>query len=63
MAGTVAVKELLKIDPTVVALISTGFANDPVVNDFWHYGFRGALPKPYNLAELGEALHTALHGE
>ena len=61
--GKAAIKELLEIDPTVVALISSGFAQDPVMTSFAQFGFKGALPKPYDLAELDEALHAVLHGE
>ena len=61
IGGSETMKDLLEIDPTVVALISSGFVNDPALTDFAQYGFRGVLPKPYGLAELGQALHAALH--
>jgi PAS domain S-box-containing protein len=63
VGGKEAIKELAKIDPTVVAIVSSGFVDDPVMTDFAHYGFRGALPKPYYPAELGQVLHAAVHGD
>ncbi len=56
MGGKDAVKALLKIDPQVKAIVSSGYSNDPVMTDFKTYGFTGALPKPNTKKELIEAL-------
>jgi len=60
MGGKVAVVELLAIDPEAIVLISSGYTQDPIVTDYAAHGFRGALPKPYDLAELGHMLHVVL---
>jgi PAS domain S-box-containing protein len=52
MGGKETLVELKKIDPNVRAVISTGFAVDPVIADFKKFGFIGALQKPYNAKEL-----------
>ena len=52
MGGKDAVKALLKIDPQVKAIVSSGYSNDPVMTDFKAYGFTGALPKPNTKKEL-----------
>ncbi len=59
MGGKGAVKRLLKIDPQVKAVVSSGYSNDPVMTDFRRYGFIGALPKPYTMKALLEALDSA----
>jgi len=58
MGGKGAVKRLLEIDPQVKAAVSSGYSNDPVMTDFRRYGFIGALPKPYTMKNLLEALDS-----
>jgi len=56
MGGKDAVKNLSAIDPHVKAIVSSGYFNDPVMTDFRRYGFIGALPKPYTMKDLKDAL-------
>jgi len=60
--GLKTVKELAAIDPTVKAIVSSGYSNDPVLSNYEEYGFCGMLPKPYTMADLAETL-TRLFGE
>ncbi len=60
--GGLETMELLKgIDPRVKAIISSGYANDPVMSDYREYGFCGYVAKPYKIDELIEVLNTVLH--
>ena len=61
MGGKNAVKALLKINPQVKAIVSSGYSNDPVMTDFRAYGFTGALPKPNTKKELIEALKNIIN--
>ena len=56
MGGEQTMRELLKIDPDVKAIVSSGYFDDPVMSDFEKYGFMGALPKPYENKALKEVL-------
>jgi len=56
IGGMETVRLLLKTDPRVRAVVSSGYSNDPVMTDFGRYGFRGALAKPYTMKELADAL-------
>jgi DNA-binding NarL/FixJ family response regulator len=56
MGGEQTIRELLKIDPHVKAIVSSGYPNDPVIADFRSYGFRGTIPKPYRKMDLEKAL-------
>ena len=56
MGGKEAIKELLKIDPKVKAIVSSGYSNDPIMSDCKKYGFVGVVAKPYKISELGKTL-------
>ena len=60
MGGKEAVGQLLKLDPEAVVLVSSGYADDPVMAHYTTYGFKGAVPKPFTLKELAHALEKAL---
>ena len=60
MGGEQAIKELLKIDPDVKAIVCSGYFNDPVLAHFEEYGFRGAMAKPYQIADLEHVLKKVL---
>lgn len=62
MGGKDAVKRLLEIDPRVKAIVSSGYSSDPIMSNFRSFGFAGVITKPYELADLGEALHDTLAG-
>ena len=60
MGGKDVIKELLKIDPKVKAIISSGYSNDSVMTNFTIYGFKGILPKPNTKRELIETLKNII---
>jgi PAS domain S-box-containing protein len=56
MGGKEAIPELLKIDPSVKAVVCSGYDNDPVMANFQEYGFKSALIKPFLVENLKEIL-------
>jgi DNA-binding NarL/FixJ family response regulator len=56
MGGKDALMRLLDIDPEVRAMVSSGYARDPVMSEFGKYGFKGAIVKPFKIGELNEIL-------
>jgi two-component system cell cycle sensor histidine kinase/response regulator CckA len=62
MGGEQTIGELLKIDPQVRAIVSSGYYNDPVLADFEKYGFKSAMAKPYAKNNLKVALEKLLAG-
>jgi len=63
IGGREAIHHLKEIDPLVVALVSSGYSNDPVIASPEQFGFKGMVAKPYNLSDLGKALERALGNE
>ncbi|MDM8515053.1 PAS domain S-box protein [Desulfobacterales bacterium HSG16] len=57
MGGLKTIIELLKIDPNVKAVVSSGYSNDPIMANYEDYGFCGVVPKPYTKAQLAEVLN------
>jgi CheY-like chemotaxis protein len=52
MGGRETIERLRSYDPGVKAVVSSGYANDPVVQDFASCGFSGRLTKPYRINEM-----------
>jgi PAS domain S-box-containing protein len=60
IGGRDTLERLRVLDPQVTALISSGYAIDPVLTNFAQYGFRGAVAKPYTMEKLHSALQQVL---
>ncbi len=60
MGGEVAIKKLLKIDPGVKAIVSSGYVDDSVIAKYKKHGFSGMVAKPYTLEQLGKALQDVI---
>ena len=60
MGGKDAIKGLMSIDPGVAAIVSSGYADDPVMAEFRDYGFKGVVPKPFSLGELSKVLQQVI---
>jgi PAS domain S-box-containing protein len=60
MGGETAVKELLALDPGAVAIVSSGYADGPVIANFADYGFKAVVTKPYDIVDLSRVLGDAL---
>ena len=56
MDGSQTIKELIKIDPDVVAIVSSAYSDEQTVTDYASYGFKDAVTKPYIVDELKRAL-------
>ena len=60
IGGKEALADLREIDPQVKAIVSSGYASDPVMANYREYGFSAVLSKPYQLEELSKVLHDLL---
>lgn len=62
MGGQEALTSLLAINPEIKAIVSSGYANDPIVADYQKYGFAGVVIKPYKFDELSKILTKVIVG-
>jgi CheY-like chemotaxis protein len=60
LGGKETIEQLRNFDPAVKAVVSSGYTNDPVVQDFSRYGFSERLTKPYNINELKNLLEKLI---
>lgn len=63
MGGKETISILLELDPTVKAIVSSGYSTDPVMANYRNYGFAGVIAKPYQLVELDEVVRKVMGTE
>ncbi|HWL54958.1 MAG TPA: response regulator, partial [Chthoniobacteraceae bacterium] len=60
MGGKEAVKKLLELDPAARAIVSSGYAMDPIMSRYRDYGFSGVIAKPYDISELQRVVSATI---
>jgi len=60
MGGKDTLPELLRIDPGIKAIISSGYTDNEIIEKHRDYGFVGAIAKPYKARELKELLEKVI---
>ena len=60
VGGQETIRELIKIDPAVKAIVVSGYSNDPVLLEPERYGFKGVLRKPFDRHNLRTVLARVL---
>jgi len=60
MGGESAIGYLLKSDPEIKSVLSSGYADSSAISDFEALGFRACLSKPYTINALNDTLNSLL---
>jgi signal transduction histidine kinase/CheY-like chemotaxis protein len=55
-----AVKELIELDIRARAVVSTGYPDDPIIENYRDCGFKGVITKPYDIEELRRVVRIAI---
>jgi PAS domain S-box-containing protein len=63
MGGEETIRELLKVNSKINAVVSSGYSNEPVMSEYRKYGFKGAITKPYTMEQLQQALNLIPSGK
>ncbi len=60
MSGIETLEHLHRIDPALKAIVSSGYANDPICTNYEAHGFVASVPKPYEIADMARVLRRVL---
>ena len=60
MGGEETIKKLLEIDPSVKAIVSSGYSNNPIMSEFRKYGFSGIVTKLFHIQELSKVVNMVI---
>ena len=60
MDGKKTMEELLKINPDVKVIVSSGYSMDPIMADYKKYGFAGVIAKPYQIEDITYLIESIL---
>jgi PAS domain S-box-containing protein len=60
LGGKEIIGQLIEADPDAVAIVSSGYATDPVMVNYRQHGFSAALIKPYRAQEMSRIFHELL---
>jgi PAS domain S-box-containing protein len=63
MGGKETIRRLIKIDPEVKVIVSSGYSDDPIMAEFEKYGFKGVVAKPYTIADMSRTLQQVVLGK
>lgn len=58
--GDETILKLIDIDPNVKGILSSGYADNNIVNDFREFGFKGVISKPFNFEELANVVASVI---
>jgi PAS domain S-box-containing protein len=58
--GKQVLSEILKVDPAVKAVATSGYSDDPVMSGPQEFGFKAALRKPFVIDELAQMLQSVI---
>lgn len=60
MGGEEVARAILEIDPKATIVVSSGYADAPVMANYPDHGFKGMMTKPYTLKKLSTELSKVL---
>jgi PAS domain S-box-containing protein len=60
VGGKETLTSLLKINPDVKSIVSSGYSNDPIMANYREYGFSAVLSKPFRLQDMSKLLQELI---
>lgn len=62
IGGKETMKKLITIDHEVKAIVSSGYSNDFIMEDFRKHGFSAMMAKPFKVEELSQVVYKLING-
>ena len=63
MGGIETIEVLKEINPNIYAIVSTGYSDSDVVENYEKYGFKNKLLKPYTIDGLKKVINDFLNSQ
>ncbi len=63
MGGQETIERLKAIDPSVKAIVSSGYSDNPVIANYKQYGFCEVVAKPYEMVEFSRTLYRVVNDQ
>ncbi len=63
MEGSEATKRILELDPNAKVIVSSGYADSPIISNYLDYGFVDRIVKPYRIQALSKVMHSVIESE
>jgi two-component system, cell cycle sensor histidine kinase and response regulator CckA len=63
LGAQLTLEALLKEDPSVRAILVSGYMDEPVIEHYGEYGFRGVLKKPFRFGQFEKTVKTVINAE
>ncbi len=63
LGGKDTLLKLKEIDPSVKAIVSSGYSKDPIMSEYQDFGFCAVIAKPYRVAEFSRVVKAVVSGE
>jgi CheY-like chemotaxis protein len=60
VGGKETLASLLKINPDVKSIVSSGYSTDPIMANYREYGFSAVLTKPFGLQDMSKLLQELI---
>jgi PAS domain S-box-containing protein len=60
MGGKEAMQKLLELEPSVQAIVSSGYSTDPIMANYRRFGFRAIVAKPYQPEYLVQTVRNVI---
>ncbi len=60
MGGKEAISRLYEMDPTVKAIVTSGYSEDIILSNYQDYGFSGVLKKPFDFKSLVSEINRVI---
>jgi CheY-like chemotaxis protein len=60
LGGKATMEAIRQLDTSVMAIVASGYSENPVMAEYQKYGFNAVVKKPFQIDELTRIIHTLI---